>query len=163
MSASDAVDVRVYAPERDVAELRACFVALQEFERTLDPAMPPGDAIADGYLALMLGRCASWDGTVFVATLEGKVVGFVCVWARVPPEPDEPPVPYAFVSDIVVLPHVRRRGIGRRLLATAEDYARSHGSATMKLDVMADNGVARRLYAASGFSTRRLELTKPLR
>src|SRR5258706_2987805 len=101
--------------------------------------MPPGDGIADTYLERMLDRCESWDGAVFVALVDGRVGGFVCVWTRVPPEPDEPDRPYAFVSDLVVLEALRGRGIGRALLAEAEHHARAHGAAVLRLDVMIGN------------------------
>jgi hypothetical protein len=69
--------VRVYAPATDASGLRACFVELQEFERGIDPALPEGDGVADVYLERMLDRCATWDGTVFVALVRERVVGFV--------------------------------------------------------------------------------------
>jgi ribosomal protein S18 acetylase RimI-like enzyme len=151
-----------YSPREHATGLRACFVQLQEFERRLEPTMPPGDAIADTYLERMLDRCESWDGAVFVALVDGRVGGFVCVWTRVPPEPDEPDRPYAFVSDLVVLEALRGRGIGRALLAEAERHARARGAAVLRLDVMIGNAAARRFYENAGFSARRLEMAKPL-
>jgi len=102
-------------PARDAAAVRACFVALQDFEHALDPAAPCGDAIADAYLDRMFSRCTTWAGRVFVAEVDGAVAGFVCVWGRVPPqEPDEPQADYAYVSDLVVLARWRRRGSAAR-------------------------------------------------
>jgi ribosomal protein S18 acetylase RimI-like enzyme len=138
-------------------------VALQEFERELDPAAPRGDAIADAYLDRMFGRCATWAGRVFVAEVDATVVGFACVWGRVPPqEPDEPQRDYAYVSDLVVLPAWRRRGIGRALLQRAEEYARAAGMDAIGIGVMAANRAARQLYEAAGYRTTHLELRKSL-
>ena len=143
--------------------MRACFVVLQEFEHGLDPAAPRGEAVADAYLDRMFGRCATWAGRVFVAELERRVVGFVCVWGRVPPqEPDEPQREYAYVSDLVVLPAWRRRGIGRALLQRAEAYARSVGMDAIGIGVMAANRDARALYDAAGYRATHLELRKSL-
>jgi ribosomal protein S18 acetylase RimI-like enzyme len=49
----------------------------------------------------------------------------------------------------------RRRGLGRRLLATALDWARmgGHGIAWIDLEVMSDNLPACELYLRSGFTT----------
>jgi ribosomal protein S18 acetylase RimI-like enzyme len=158
-----AATLRDYDASRDVAAVRACFVALQEFERALDAAAPRGEAIADAYLDRMFGRCITWAGRVFVAEHEANVVGFVCVWGRVPPqEPDEPQRDYAYVSDLVVLPAFRRHGIGRALLARAEDYARSLGVETIGIGVMAENRTALDLYEADGYRATHLELRKPL-
>ncbi len=152
-----------YRPTEHAAGLRACFVELQDFERRLEPEMPPGERVVDVYLERMLGRCRTWDGAVFVALADGEVGGFVCVWARVPPEPDEPTQPYAFVSDLVVLERMRRRGIGRALLDAAERHARARGATALRLDVMAANGAAQRLYEGAGLAPRRIEMAKRLR
>jgi hypothetical protein len=67
-------------------------VELQEFERTIEPALPAGAAMADAYLTYILERCREYRGQVFVAEIAGKVVGFVSIWARVPPtEPTRHP------------------------------------------------------------------------
>lgn len=159
---AEAAVIVAYSAREHAPGLRACFIELQDFERRMEPAMPPGDAVADAYLERMLERCKSWDGAVFVALVGGRVGGFVSVWASVPPEPDEPGRPYAFVSDLVVLEGLRGRGIGRALLAAAERHARACGAATLRLDVMIANAAARRLYENAGFSARRVEMAKAL-
>jgi len=143
--------------------VRACFVALQEVEHGIDPAAPRGEAVADAYLDRMFARCATWSGHVFVAELDGGIIGFVCVWGRVPPqEPDEPQADYAYVSDLVVLDAWRRRGIGRALLERAEAYARSLGMDAIGIGVMAGNQNARALYEARDYHEVHVELRKSL-
>jgi len=143
--------------------VRACFVALQDFEHALDPAAPCGDAIADAYLDRMFSRCTTWAGRVFVAEVDGAVAGFVCVWGRVPPqEPDEPQTDYAYVSDLVVLARWRRRGLGRALLQRAESYARALGMGAIGIGVMAENREALALYDADGYRPVHVELRKTL-
>ena len=143
--------------------MRACFVALQEVEHGIDPAAPRGEAVADAYLDRMFARCATWSGQVFVAELDGGIIGFVCVWGRVPPqEPDEPQADYAYVSDLVVLDAWRRRGIGRALLERAEAYARSLGMDAIGIGVMAGNQNARALYEARDYHEVHVELRKSL-
>jgi ribosomal protein S18 acetylase RimI-like enzyme len=56
-----------------------------------------------------------------VAEIDKDVVGFVAVRIRVAPEqPDEDQTSYAYISDLVVPPAYRRRGIGRTLLDPAQ-------------------------------------------
>jgi ribosomal protein S18 acetylase RimI-like enzyme len=156
------MDVRDYDPARDAAALRACFVELQEFERARDPRMPAGDAIADAYLARMFERCAKWAGRVFVADA-GGVVGFVCVWGRVPPqEIDDEPSDAAYVSDLVVLPAWRGRGVGTALLERAEAHARAQGVASIGIGVMEANARARALYERRGYGAVHVEMSKRL-
>lgn len=155
--------IRDYEPTRDEGPLRECIVALQEFERTLEPALPKGEAMADAYLAFLFDRCAAAAGRVFVAEVDRAVVGFVGVLAEVPPaEPDEEQAPYAYVSDLVVLPTYRRRGIGRALLDRAEAFARERGARMLRVAVLAKNRPAGELYRSLGFSDYVVQLSKML-
>jgi uncharacterized protein (TIGR00290 family) len=148
---------------REAAALHACFVELQDFERALEPAQPPGAEAAAPYLELLFARCAARRGAIFVAELGSRVVGFVAVQAHVPhEEPDDPPGTYALVSDLVVLPEGRRGGTGRALLEHAEAFARAEGARIVRLEVVASNAGARALYAAAGYRERLLELEKDL-
>jgi len=125
--------------------------------------MPPGVEVAGAYLAHLLERCARWAGRIFVAETGGELAGFVCVWGRVPPEePDEAPVAYAYVSDLVVCERHRRRGIGRALMARAEEYAREQGAPRIGIGVLARNDGARGLYRSLGFREWQVQLRKPL-
>ena len=53
---------------------------------------------------------------------------------------------------LAVSPARRRRGVGRTLLGAVIDRARAVGARTLFLEVGADNGPARSLYAAAGFA-----------
>lgn len=154
--------IREYEPSRHRGQLRTCVVELQDFERGLEPTLPKGEAMADRYLAHMLDRCAGAAGRIFVAEEDGAVVGFVGVLARVVPEPDEAQA-YAYVSDLVVLPAYRRRGIGRALLERAEVYARGEGARVLRVGVLAKNEAAARLYRGLGFGDYTIQLNKRLR
>jgi ribosomal protein S18 acetylase RimI-like enzyme len=136
-------------------------ITLQNYERRFDPGMPEGAAMVQPYLELMLARCGLWDGKVFVAEEAGNVVGFVCVWARVPSEePDDDPAEFAFVSDLVVDPANRHRGAGRELMSAAEDYAGRRGARRIRLRVFARNTAARAFYQAMNYREREIELEK---
>jgi len=154
--------IRDYDPARDRAAVRACFAELQDVERGLEPVLPEGHAVADAYLDFMFARCAEWDGAVFVAEEDGAVVGFICVWARVPPDDPSERRFSAHVSDLVVLPAWRGRGIGRALIARGEAYARARGAERLRIGVLAKNEGARRLYAATGFHEVYVLLAKAL-
>jgi ribosomal protein S18 acetylase RimI-like enzyme len=158
------MEIREFDLLLDRPGVRACFVELQDFERGLDPRMPPGDAIADRYLELMFRRCDEFDGTVLVAHASSTVIGFVTVYARHRSgEPDDDPAPHGFVSDLVVAAAHRKRGIGRALLRAAEARARGAGVGSLLLAVKAGNAAAAALYAAEGFEPTELLLEKRLR
>src|SRR5919108_2158590 len=132
--------------------MRRCMVELQEFERGIDSRLRPGETIADEYCAQIHARCREADGRVFVAEYDGAVVGFVGVLAREQfTALDEPPGTYALITDLVVLERYRNRGIGRRLLERAEEYARVAGASELRIGVLMQNAAARRLYLDDGF------------
>jgi GNAT superfamily N-acetyltransferase len=136
---------------------------MQDFERSVEPMLPAGIDMADSYIELLLKRCSGTSGRVFVAEADRTVVGFVGVIARVDPdEPDEEATPYTYISDLVVLPAYRRRGIGSALLRRAEAYARERGMTLLRINVLAKNQVPGQLYRTFGFSDYRVQLCKRL-
>jgi ribosomal protein S18 acetylase RimI-like enzyme len=144
--------IREYRPA-DAMSLRRCVVALQEFERSIDPRLRPGEEMADAYCDTIHARCREADGQVFVAEEHGGVVGFVAVLARERfTELDDPPGTYALITDLIVLPQCRRRGIARQLLERAEAAARAAGAPELRIGVLAQNAAARRLYLAAQFA-----------
>lgn len=154
--------IRRAHPVKDRAALRKCTIELQEFERTLEPTLPPGEDMADAYLDHMLARCTAEDGAVFIAEDEGTVAGFITVLCRVMPDAPDETEPYTYISDLVVLPDFRNGGIGRALLDHAEMHARESGAKTLRISALARNDGAIRLYQRIGFRGYRLELTKQL-
>ena len=60
--------------------------------------------------------------------------------------------PLLNVHDLAVLPEARRRGVGRALLAAAEERARARGCGKLTLEVLDGNQRARALYTSCGFA-----------
>lgn len=148
---------------KELPALRACVVELQDFERTLDPRMPPGAEIADEYLDDMLQRCRECNGRVLVAHVDGKFAGFVTVLAKVRSEDiDDGDLEYGLVSDLVVAADFRKQGVGRRLLEAAEAFAREAGVRWLRVSVLAANRPANELYASLGFEPLYVEREKTL-
>jgi ribosomal protein S18 acetylase RimI-like enzyme len=79
--------------------------------------------------------------------------------------------PLLNVHDLAVLPELQGRGIGRALLAAAEQRAAAAGCVKLTLEVLESNTGARKLYEAEGFRAydlggvqqRTFFLTKPLK
>lgn len=156
------VDIREYHLE-DAPQVERCIVELQAFERKIEPNRADPETIAAPYLAHILQQCLDLDGAIFVAEAEGAVVGFVCIFAKtdsgslIEAEPE-----HAYISDLVVLPAHRGRGVGRALLRQAEEFAVQHGARVLKLDVLAANSGARALYCTAGFQEHEIRLQKQL-
>lgn len=67
------------------------------------------------------------------------------------------------VADIVVAQPYEGRGIGRRLLAAAEDWARAQRFDWLTISVFRDNTRAARTYEQVGFKPEVIRLLKPMR
>jgi aminoglycoside 6'-N-acetyltransferase I len=109
---------------------------------------------------------ATRDAEVFVIEREnagGALAGFVEVGNRLYAEGcDTSPVGY--IEAWFVDADVRRTGLGRALLAAAEDWARGKGYTEMASDALLDNVVSHRAHAAAGYAEveRIVTFRKPL-
>jgi GNAT superfamily N-acetyltransferase len=129
-----------------------CIRELQDTERALDPRLPPGDRIADAYLAELEANRARWAGRLLVAQLDAQVLGFASIFTAVPfDSADDPAGSYALVGDLVVRTAARGRGIGKALLREAERIARAAGAGELRVNALAANTSASRVYHAAGF------------
>ena len=156
------VAVRPYEAPRDVEALRALNVEHQDFSRALEPSWPPGKSVVDQYVAFLEHECSARDGCVFMAEVDGKVVGFVCAVSATRNDSPDDPATFAWIHDIFVRPAYRRRGVATALMAAAEAFVRSRGARELRLGVIDRNADARTLYRGLGFRDYLRILTKPL-
>jgi len=90
---------------------------------------------------------------VFVAERAAEAGGGVAGWsALVPPAPGTADPGQWTLEHLWVLPHARRRGVGRALLDELVDRARALGGQELVLDTHRSLDAAAALYAALGFS-----------
>jgi aminoglycoside 6'-N-acetyltransferase I len=90
-----------------------------------------------------LGPYFASPGTMLIVARDGgRVVGQLK--AAIHLHPDKPADLY--IDELVVAPAYQRRGIARRLLREAEQWARERGCADVWLATAADNGPAHALY-----------------
>lgn len=148
---------------RHLSGLRECLIELQEFERRIDPRMPPGSVIADAYTDEMFRRCQECGGRILIAEFDGHVAGYATILPKVKSEQiEDGNLEYGLISDLVVLEKYRGLGLGRKLLAAAEQYARSCKVKYLRIGVLADNPVAQEIYESAGFVPLYAELEKTL-
>jgi len=87
---------------------------------------------------------------VFVATVGGRMVGFVSGELR-EGSPTFLPKTWASVDDVFVDPDHRNHGIGHALIASVEGWARRKGANGVSLQVAAANARGRKFYEELGF------------
>lgn len=101
---------------------------------------------------------------IFIAELDGEVVGYACL--RVKAWPNHPifkPGKYLSIEELVVAPKARRQGIGRRLMAHVEKFAKKRGYRQVELHVWGFNRAAEAFYEGLGYKTSRRHLSKDLK
>jgi len=156
------MDIREFRPA-DAEQVERCIVALQDYERRIDVRCLPGHAVRGWYLTYLQSECAAKQGKILVAEIDGEIAGFVAVQARVPSEDnDEEAYEYAYISDLAVLEAHRNQGVGRALIAAAEDFAVREGARWLRITVLAQNPIARPLYEGCGFGERLVMFEKDL-
>lgn len=87
----------------------------------------------------------------FVAEAQGRVVAFAEIALRHDYVNGCETSPVAFLEGIYVRPEHQRTGIGRALVAAAEQWARAQGCAELASDALLDNHASHRFHAGAGF------------
>jgi len=87
--------------------------------------------------------------TPFVAILDGRVVGLACL--RLLPCLCDP-LPSAELTELVVDPDYRRKGVGRSLVQYIERRARAQGAVRLTLMTAWQNTDAHAFYQALGYN-----------
>ena len=89
---------------------------------------------------------------IFVAeTRDGRLVGFVEVDLRSHADGCNPSRAVGYVEGWYVAEDFRRSGVGKKLIAKAEEWARSHGCVEMGSDAVIDNEMSQRAHEALGY------------
>jgi aminoglycoside 6'-N-acetyltransferase I len=119
-------------------------------------ALWPESSIEEDRQELTLILSGKPSGTMPLVILvaeagEGVIVGFLEVGLRSHADGCDTRVPVGFIEGWFVLQSHRKKGIGSQLMATAEDWARSHGCIEVASDTWFDNDVSQRAHEALGF------------
>ena len=101
------------------------------------------------------------DRAVFVGAAGADVVGYVLVCEETAPD-DLTSIPHALIDEIAVDPRYRHAGIGKALIARAEQWARSHGLTVVQLAVWEFNDHAIRAFQRAGYRTLMRKMEKVL-
>lgn len=147
----DGIEVRSARPE-DVDALADLRLENAHVHVVLDPSVyrVPDRAAVKHHFAESVG--STEGGWLAVAEVEGRVVGMVEVLpAAEPPEHQILlPTTSAHVHSVVLLGH-RRRGVGRALLAAAEQWALQHGVEHLVAGIHASNTAGLSFYEKRGY------------
>jgi len=114
---SEALLIRAFEERTDLPQLKTCVIAIQDFERQLVPSMPAGIAIADSYIDDLLIKCARYDGTIHVATVNKEIVGYATLYLSMRSDGiEDGDGSFAQIGDLVLLEAYRGQGFGRQMM-----------------------------------------------
>jgi GNAT superfamily N-acetyltransferase len=157
------IKIREYFPRKDRFVVKNLLAELLDFEKEIEAEWPSAGEIIEPYFRYMLARCRKYSGTILVAEDVGKVIGFISVWAKMKPvSPSDSQEERAFISDFFVRQPYRSRGVGRLLIARAEEFARQKGVSGIRLWASAGNLRGRQFYRRAGYRELLVEYFKKL-
>jgi len=82
---------------------------------------------------------------------DGRLVGFLEADLRSHADGCNPAQPVGYVEGWYVIEDYRHHDVGKKLLAAAEDWARSHGCIEMASDTWIDNELSQRVHESLGY------------
>jgi GNAT superfamily N-acetyltransferase len=145
-----------HAAAADLAAVVRLGIDSVHYHASLEPAMhvPRGE---DGKMrrrfeAILRERKQS---ALFVAVLDGRVVGFYSLYLQSIDETWTPPLfapgRYGLLAEVAVAEGLRGRGIGRRLFAAVDQWFRERGAHRLWLIYLPRNPLSSRFWPALGF------------
>jgi ribosomal protein S18 acetylase RimI-like enzyme len=135
--------------EADFPAITEMYALLNDYFYRLGYRLPHPEDVGAAWLDSFrrtLGRFSN----VFIAEVDGKVVGFIlCRIKRVPQYMGG--VLVGELSDMWILAEARRMGIGDQLSRLALDWLRAQGTHSVEIQVLRDNEASWKLYERMGF------------
>jgi GNAT superfamily N-acetyltransferase len=135
----------------------------QRYEHDVEPNRRLDDAVATEHFALLCERMTTNKGRIFVAELDGGVIGWAVFFVEQHPVfVTEQQRTYGYIAELYVEEHARSHGVGRALIESCETEARRLGLGHIMIGVLAGNTRAADIYARAGYTPYSSELRKSL-
>ena len=146
------------ATERDRTFILSLADRLADFDR---PAWRTAEEIAEGDRRALAGELdsPSDDNGLFIALVDQQPAGCLLMWTL---EDYFSGARHAHISVIAVTRETEGRGVGRALMAYAEQWARDRGHTRLTLSVFERNRRAQALYERAGFEVEMRRYAKEL-
>ncbi len=149
------------ATAADIADLVALNGLVQDLHADLSPQIFRHDWDPGELAAFWRAKLSEPGGRVLIARAGTPVVGYI--WMELQNR-DADPLRHerrrVYVHHICVIDAWRGRGVGARLLSTADDFAREAGASSVLLDVWHENIVGRKAFERTGFTPMNLLMSR---
>lgn len=135
---------------------------LQEYEVAFEKNRRLDDTYAEESLAVLLE--AAKRGMIFVAEDEDRPIGWAVVFEEdAPVYVLEDERRFAYISELFVEEALRGQGVGQALIAACEDWARTHGHATIRIGHLTANTRTGQMYEKAGYASYATQRRKRLK
>ena len=125
------LSIREYSPS-DLSQVRELILDAENF----------GEPFLETEMLNIKKNTSLGLGKVFVATLKGRVIGYISLGKRV----------FALMIDsVIVARNHQRKGVGKKLVEKAKKYAKSQGFHVLRTDTGTFMEYAIKFYLACGF------------
>ncbi len=153
--------IREYTKE-DVKGIKDCLIEIQEFEKLLDSERLSGIEVAHEYLEKLLEIIRQEKGKIFIVEIEEEIVGMISITIEDDIKHYRKSRKVAFITDAMILPEFKDKGIIKELLETAERYAKSIGIHVIQTAVLSKHTEGIEGFQRNGFSNYEIILQKKL-
>ena len=154
--------IREYKQEDREAVEQCIFEFQKEEYQRLPHYWEPPEKATKPYVDYLIKNLEKDSGKLFVAEMDGKVVGIVAVSIDEEKSPCVALKKHGYISDIAVLKEYRGRGIGKELLKRAEEFTKESGFEFIHLDVTIDNPAVD-FYHSQGWTDQGIRMEKKLK
>jgi GNAT superfamily N-acetyltransferase len=152
------VEIRPYRLPDDIDGLARVYVDSEWYHNEIDDLPPLEPPFTMDQARQRFARITPDEKHgLFVAEVDGQVVGHIEVSMR---RNHDVGAVGAYVDELAVADGWRGRGIGTRLMAHGEAWARGNGAISIMLDHLHTNAGAARLYERLGYRRRGILLGK---
>jgi len=148
--------------QQDIDDLKELITQLQDFERLIDPQRLEGMKIAHDYLQHLMDTCEKEEGKIFVVELDGNIVGMLSVLIEEHKTHRKKTARIAEISDLMIMPAYRGRGISKELIAEAEKYAKTQNVAVIQTAILHSQEDLKNHFLRNGFGEFEVVLRKKI-
>ncbi len=147
------------AEEEDTDKLVELFRYLALYHEELDPYFELLPDFEEKMRYYYSTRIRAGDGIILIASFDDKAVGFIDAHLK-----ERPPIfkqrVQGYIANVFVLPEVRGKGIGRKLVEGAIVWLRDQGALDVELSVAERNESGRSFWQNLGFRDIRIVMRK---
>jgi len=157
------IEIRFAEPE-DRPAIVTFMAALQAHEARLEENRSDPEEMADPHVGALEEWARSSDGGFLVAENDGLIIGVIIYGVEEEFGYNVRPqfARCGNISDIYVRGDYREHGIGRMLIAAAEEKLRGLGISRVQITTLAENIEARGFYESKGYRSYQVQYAKEL-